>query len=297
MRKEKRRSYTFDFYCLSCDAEDLFSLTVTHALKLIEEKKVSASYTYYGCIREIFDLKYREDSQSFSGQIRKIRKADLPEVGVPGMDSRNIKLEEDEGVVERNYFVYYSENSLLVLHRNDDGNSANHLAQLLSATHGVSFFAEPLIKADQASMLLNNKLDIKKFSVKIPRPTNPEIYPQNSISGKTIELLNQAGADSLDITFTVDKKLDDSAGKLSGALQSAIRDLLSMGATKAKLDTDENGKIHPIDLIADRIQSVQSTNSNAHFPASSTMYSLADAARADQRKSLDDYFGKSKRLR
>ncbi|CAI8897910.1 DUF4747 family protein [Pseudomonas sp. IT-232MI5] len=296
MKPEKRRNYCFDFYSLRCEQNDLFTMTAGEAFERIASGEFLPSYSSYGCTREVFGLKHRPETDSFVGQIRKIRKADLPEVGVPGRDSKKLELELDEGVIEKNFFVYYRKNSLLILHRNDDGNTGAHLAQLLSSSAGVLFFSSPIIQADQVERLLNNKLTIKKFSVKIPRPTNPSLYPQDSISAKTIELLNQSGADSLDITFTIDQKIETSAGKLSSSLQSAIGQLLSMGATKAKLDTDENGKILPIDLIANRIYSIQHTNTNSYFPPSESMYKLADKAKNEQREPLDDYFGKTARI-
>lgn len=296
MKKEKSRSYTFDFYSLQANQQDLFTMTADAALKKITDGESTPSHTYYGCTREIFGLKYRPDSDSYSGQIRKIRKADLPEVGVPGQEAKQLDLDVDEGVIERNFFVLYRENSLLVIHRNDDGNTAEHLTQILTASAGVSFYANPIISPDQVEKLLNNKLTIKKFSVKIPRPTNSDLYPKESISARTIELLEQAGADALDITFTVNQKIETSAGRLSSALQSSIGQFLSMGATKAKLETDENGKISPIDLIAKRIISTQRTNSNSYFPSADIMYKLADKAKDDQKESLNEYFGKTDKL-
>jgi hypothetical protein len=296
MKQERRRNYCFDFYSLKSEQNDLFTMPAEQAFEKIDSGDFPASYTSYGCTREIFGLKYRPDTDSYVGQIRKIRKADLPEVGAPGRDGKKLELDSDEGVIEKNFFIYYSHNCLLVLHRNDDGNTGAHLAQLLSASAGVLFYAGPIIRPDQAEKLLNNQLSIKKFSVKIPKPTNPDLYPQGSISAKTIELLNQSGADSLDITFSIDQRVETSAGRLSSALQSAVGQLLAMGATKAKLDTDENGKILPIDLIANRIYSLQHINTNSYFPPSESMYKLADKAKYEQRELLDEYFGKGSRI-
>ncbi|QVM94156.1 hypothetical protein JYG36_13570 [Pseudomonas sp. SORT22] len=296
MKPEKQRSYVFDFYCLNSNQNDLFSTPTDIAFERLLNEEAYGNISHYGSTRELFGLTYRKESNSYAGQIRKIRKADLPEVGAPGKHSKTIELNADEGVIEKNFFVFYKENSLLVMHRNDTGNTGSHLAQLLTGTTGVAFFAGPLIRPDQAEKLLNNKLNIKKFSVKIPKPTNPELYPQDSISAKTIELLNQSGADSLDVTFTIDQKLDTSAGRLTSALQSAIGSLLSMGATKAKLDTDENGKILPIDLIANRIYSKQYIKTNSFFPPSESMYRLADQAKEEQRELLDEYFGNTSRI-
>lgn len=271
-------------------------MTAGAALEKIEAGDSAPSHTYYGCTREIFNLKHRPDSNSYVGQIRKIRKADLPEVGSPGQEGKQFELDPDEGVIEKNFFVLHEENSLLVIHRNDNGNTAEHLAQILSSSAGVYFSAAPIIRPDQAEKLLNNKLTITKFSVKISKPTNADLYPKDSISARTIELLNQAGADSLDLTFTIDQKIETSAGKLSSALQSSIGPFLSMGASKAKIETDENGKILPIDLIANRIYSTQRIKSSSYFPPAESMYALADKAKEEQKELLDEYFGKTNRV-
>ncbi len=296
MRRERRRNYHFDFFVLSADSDDLFSLSVCEIFDGIIADTNQSSYTHYGCAREVFGLKFRRENNSYAGQIRKIRKADLPEIGAVGKDGKKIPLESDEGVIEKNFFVYYAEESLLVMHRNDDGNTASHLAAVLMAVGGVSYYASPVIRPEQAEMLIKDDLEIKRFSFKIPKPTNPERYPTDDIGARTIELLNRSGADTLEVTFSIDSKVEASAGKLTGAIQSAVRSLLAFGATKAKLQTDENGKIYPIDLIADRIYSTQHANSNSQFPTDAVMYELADKARAEKRDSLDAYFGKNKRI-
>ncbi|VVO23792.1 hypothetical protein PS834_04440 [Pseudomonas fluorescens] len=180
MKQEKQKRYIFDFYSIASVQQDLFAMTTEAAFEKIINGDHPKSYASYGCIREVFGLNYRSNTNSYAGQIRKIRKADLPEIGALGKDGKKIELEMDEGVIEKNFFVYYKENSLLVIHRNDDGNTGLHLAQLLTASAGVTFFASPIIRPDQAEMLLNKKLSIKKFSVKIPKPTNPDLYPQDN---------------------------------------------------------------------------------------------------------------------
>jgi hypothetical protein len=296
VRKERRRNYHFDFFLLSADSDDLFALSVSEIFDEIIANTKQSSHTHYGSTREVFGLKFRNESNSYTGQLRKIRKADLPEIGTIGTDGKKLQLELDEGVIEKNFFVYYADESLLVMHRNDDGNTASHLAAVLMAAAGVPYYATPVIRPEQAEMLIKDNLEIKRFSFKIPRPTNPDRYPADDIGARTIELLNKSGADTLEVTFSIDSKVESSAGRLTGAIQSAVRSLLAFGATKAKLETDDNGKIYPIDLIADRLYSTQYTNSNSQFPTSTIMFELADKSRAEKRESLNAYFGKIKRI-
>lgn len=293
MPRLRNKKYIFDIYNLAPTGSDLFCNTAEEFFDKVMTGEFISENTSYGCTRDIFGLTFRKESNSYAGQLRKIRKADLPEIGEPGRDSTRITLKEKEGVVEKNFFVYYKENSLLIMHRNDSGSNGSHLAQLITAISGAAFLSTPLIQPEQAEKILNNKASIKKLSVRIPKPTNPVLYPQDDISGKTISLLNQSGADHLDITFSIDPQLSRQGG-LSDALQSAIRPFLSIGATKAVIDTDENGMIHPIDLIANRIYSIQNVRTNASFPPSESMYKLADQSKAEKKEAIDAYFGNPK---
>lgn len=291
----KPKKYTFDFYQLTPDSSDLFSTPAHEYFDKLIDETLTSEYASHGSTRDIYGLKYNTLTKSYSGQFRKIRKADLPEVGEPGRVGKKLQLNDREGVIEKNFFVYFIEHSLLVMHRNDNASSGTHLAQLLSAHVGAPFFADPLILPEQAEQLLNGKINIKRFNVRIPKPTHPERYPQDSLSSNAINLLNKSDADHIDITFSVDSKVEDSKGRLSSTLQSAIRPLLSMGATKAILDADENGLIHPIDLIANRIYSIQTILTNSTFPPSESMYNLAAQAKADKQEVINAYFDKTNR--
>lgn len=296
MGRERSKTYTFEFYTISPDADDLFSMPVSQAFEGIIDGSLISSSRSYGSTREFYGVKRWSAANSYSGQIRKIRQSELPEVGAPGRNSKQLILDPDEGVIERNFFVYYEDSSLLVFHRNDDGNAASHFAQLLSAAVGVLYLAHPVIQPDQAEKLLHGKLDIKKFSVKIPKPTNPRLYPQDTNSARALELLDNSGADNIEVTFTVDKKIETSAGRLSSSIQSSIGSLLSLGATKAKIEVDDHGRIYPIDLIANRLYSKQSISTNSTFPPSESMYKLADKAKADKEESINAYFGTGTRI-
>ncbi|WP_053932181.1 DUF6731 family protein [Pseudomonas coronafaciens] len=296
MRRERLRTYTFEFYSIISEDSDLFSMSVTEAFDEIITGDRTSSFTSYGSTKELYDLRKWSSAKSYAGEIRRIRQSELPEVGALGRKSKQLELDPDEGVIERNFFVYHADNSLLVFHRNDDGNSASHLAQLLTVSAGVPFFAHPVIQPDQAENLLLGKMDIKRFAIRIPKPTNPMLYPQNSTSARTLELLENSGADSIEVIFSIDKKIDTSAGRLSSALQSSIGSLLSLGATKANLELDENGRIYPVDLIANRLYSKQSISTNSTFPSSEVMYQLADKAKTDQEVSINEYFGTTSRI-
>lgn len=103
VKQEKQKRYIFDFYSIASVQQDLFAMSTESAFEKIINGDHPKSYASYGCIREVFGLHYRINTNSYAGQIRKIRKADLPEIGALGKDGKKIELEIDEGVIEKNF--------------------------------------------------------------------------------------------------------------------------------------------------------------------------------------------------
>ena len=292
--KTRNKNYTFDFFVVEQgERTDLFSTDIASYLMQIVSKESSAQYTAHGCTREIYGLKYRENSRSFTGQIRKHRKAELPEIGTIGSVGKPMILGDDEGVIAKNFFIFYIDNSLLILHRNEQANSAIHFTQLISLSSGRKCISSPIINPDDAKLILKNKIPVKKIKVKMHRPKNAGLYPPDagSLESAILEVMNAAGADTIDISLGIDSKLPDSRPGLLDSVKSALSYLITVGATHATIDADENGKIHPIDLIANRIYSVQSEKTNTSYPSDSDMYNLADKAFSDKQEVVREYFG------
>lgn len=292
--KSKKKNYNFDFFVIEQGMKvDLFSVDIASFLKQIVYENSPAQYTAYGCTREIYGLTYREDSNSFCGQIRKHRKAELPEIGSVGSIGKPMVLAEDEGVIEKNYFIYHVENSLLVMHRNEQANSAIHFAQIISLSSGCKCISMPVIDPADAKSILRNQVPVKKIKIKMHRPRNADLYPPDadSLESAVLQVMSAAGADTIDICLGIDSKLPDSRPGLLNSVKAALSYFISAGATQATVDADENGKIHPIDLIANRIHSIQSEKTNTNYPSDNDMYKLADKAFIEKEEVIRAYFG------
>ena len=292
--KTKKKNYIFDFFVIEQGVKaDLFSIDIVSYLMQIASENSEAQYTAHGCTREIYGLKYREDSRSFSGQIRKHRKAELPEIGSVGSVGKPMILGDDEGVIEKNFFTFHINNLLLIMHRNEQANSAIHFTQLITLSSGYKCISTPVINPEDARSILRNDIPVKKIKVKMHRPKNAGLYPPDagSLESAILDVMSAAGADTIDICLGIDSKLPDSRPGLLKSVKSALSYLISAGATHATIDSDENGKIHPIDLIANRIYSVQTEKTNTSYPSDNDMYNLADKAFIEQREVIREYFG------
>ena len=77
---------------------------------------------------EIRDLKKFGGGASFSGVFAKFRSDDLPHVGTPGGGEWELPINPSDGLLEKNYFLYFTKYQLLVYQENKNGSHVGRLA-------------------------------------------------------------------------------------------------------------------------------------------------------------------------
>jgi hypothetical protein len=284
------RSYKIEFFQLSIIPNQDIS-SVRDLFEALDADEYDTSLEIGGFTREIWRLVFDRFDNSVCGQFRKFRDTDIPEIGSVGEDAEQIELEDDEGLIERNFFVYYEQNDLLAWHKNSHSSGVNQFANFLSTTAGVRVTAAPVIQSDAIARLMSGDVDLKKIEFTLPRPTNPRLYPEDDFGSSILGMMNNADADSLKISMGVDMRRADTEGKLTSRLKRTLRNLVRNGASTARAHVIDDGVEYPIDLIADRVFSWQSVETNAHFPPNYTMYGIIDTAKAERQEELDGYFG------
>ncbi|SFF36657.1 hypothetical protein SAMN05216563_1299 [Phytobacter palmae] len=285
-----QRSYKIEFFQLNMVPNQNVS-SIRELFEALHDEEYETSLVITGFPREVWGLVFDRYPASVCGQFRKFRNTDIPEVGSIGEDGEEIELDDDEGLIEKNFFVYYEENNLLAWHKNSHSSSINQFVNFLSTTAGIRVTAGPILQSDAIARLMSNDVQLKKIEITLPRPTNPQLYPRDDFGTSIIGLLSDSDADSLKISMGVDLRRADTEGRLSGRLKRTLRNLVQSGATTARAYVFEDGLEHPIDLIADRIFSWQSVETNAYFPPNFTMYGIIDTAKAECQEELDGYFG------
>lgn len=284
------KQYNIEFYLLTLKQTKALK-TLSDAFQSVIDKKIPSSSNRDGYTREVWALKKRPDG-SFAGEIRKFRNSNVPEKGAPGKQSEPIPLEIDEGIIERNFFVYYPSQSVIGWHRNHFACGISRFSGFLSAIFSTKVKAYPLLEKDAVERLMRGNVKMKKISLTIPRPRNPELYPENDFSKKTLSLLGDSGADTMQVVMGINTRRGDSDGNLKHNIKFAMQELVDFGARKAVVEVfGDDGIVHPIDLIAERIVSVQVAETDARFPPAGTMYRLIDTAYADNQENIDGYLG------
>ncbi|HDS1797562.1 TPA: hypothetical protein QEM76_000196 [Pseudomonas putida] len=288
----QEKKYVIDFFALSFQPTATVP-SIEGGLKSLVESDSSRSLAVNGYTREIWKPLERvsDTSRSFAGQFRKFRTSDLPEIGAAGEDAAELELEANQGLVERNFFVFYPQRQVLAWCRNAHGNTPNQFARFLSNLWSTKLQAGPILLPDAARRLMGNEISLKKIKLVIPRPANPDMYNENEFNKGLMSMMSGADADSIHIEMGIDARRSDTRGSLSERLKRALAEAANLGASTAKAVVYDDGIEHPIDLIADRIFSVQEIVTNAKYPPAGTMYQAIDSAMHECQGQIDDYFG------
>lgn len=246
-----------------------------------------------GMVRDIYGLS--ANRTGIQGQLRKFRMDDFPEVGSIGRDAAQLDLDEDQGLVEKNYFRFEPDSSVLAWHSNSHGSTPNQFAKVLRDIWGTKVKLLPLVKGNAARRILAGQVDVKRVDLSIPVPTNPDYFPANDFSRSMIDLLRSAGGDRLKIQISADARRVNPGERasLSRGIKRGIAELVTDGAASiAKVEAYEEGNVvEPIDLVAERVYATQVIDHVGKYPAPARMYQALRDSFNDVQGELDEYFG------
>lgn len=281
------KRFRFDFYQLTVTPDasisevgDGFSGSLSGAFQ--------SNCHHHGYIRELHDL--TATPSVWHGQFRKYRDADLPQIGKIGGAPSNIPLQDDEGLIEVNAFMYFKKFNILIWSVNGHGSHPDKFASCLSDLWGVKVHVSPLIEPDCMKRLMRNSVEIKKIIVTVPRPSNPDLFEENNVSETMMNLMKNTNSDHFKLELGVNLRSKD-AGSLRGDIKLAVKEFIAAGATKAEVVIDEHGCNEPIDLIAQRISSTRQLATSSRYLPAATMYTMLKDVYDEKQGVIDELCG------
>ena len=263
---------------------------VVTGFQLLEQGNVETSAEISQYTREVWRPRARGRPVTRVGQFRKFRMDDWPEVGNVGEPGHELEL-ENAGLIEKNFFVFYPDLQVLGWHSNAHANSVNQFSRFVSTVWGTRVSAAPVLQPEAVRRLLRGNIDLKRLTVSIPRPRDPDMFPDDDFGKATLDLLNAADGDSLNLTISIDSRRADAKPHLARRMKRALAEFAEFGATTAKAVVFDDGVEHPIDLLADRVSVSQEAEHDGRYAPEETMYQLIDAARREANGALREYFG------
>ena len=228
------------------------------------------------------------------GVFAKYRTSDIPHIGVPGGGEREVEINDDEGLIEKNHFLYYRKRQLLIWQLNRHGSTERRFAEYLCDCNAETVAFHPVYQPDAVRRLMRNEVVPRALTVSMARPTNPELFRDNELTRGLVSILSQAEGTRLQIRITSDLRSTDAADRrLSDRVKAAMRELAAERTvvSVAKMDVEEDGITHPLDLLHDRITSRQSVEMAGRYPLQTAMFEALKTAHDEEGPALDEYFG------
>lgn len=221
---------------------------------------------------------------SFKGVLATVRD-DAPNIRKSDGKEEKIKLEKDEGVMEKNHFLYFKKNELLIWQQNTNASFVGKFSFYLSSICKKTVSFDDILTAESWKKLESG--DIRKFEFKVSRPKSDVEIKPTDWSQKSFDLMNGLNANNITITTAARR-----GETLKAPAKAIIKNLLHSAEIKTLKVTPEGQE--PIDLLADRISTNISVKMEGKYPILDDIFNKLDVAKSQKQKELDEHFGERK---
>lgn len=231
-------------------------------------------------LRELVSL---NNGASFKGVLAVLRD-DAPHIRKADGREEAIPLANNEHVIEKNYFLFYRTNELLVWQVNG---RASHISRF---EHFMTMLAPATVTFDD--VINRSSLDrlehgtVKRFRLRVARPRNAEAVDPDNWEAGVFELMNGVDGSSLDIEISTRRR----GRGLANHIRQIVHRMLDRNDTRA-LQVRLDGEKEPIDLFADCIKERIDVSMEGLYPVPASAYGQLAQAKDRQQAALDAYFG------
>lgn len=278
----------FDFYIISLTSDE-FQYLKEIFVKIVNNE-LSNKCTVKGFNREIFKLTELSDKNCWIGQFRKYRIDQLPVFASYGNDEVEITLKDDEGLVERNCFAYFSNRNLLIWQVDKHANHPDRFTEFLELITNSKVEALPIATKESLNKFMRNGVEILNFDIAVARPTAPSLYDENKFTKDIFDLMAHTGGDRFSLQGGVNLRKKEH-GVLSN-MKAGIKTLIQSGAaTKAQFTISDLGERNVIDLILDKVSSRRQMMSSKKSIPFQTMVELIQSVYEEKQEVLNEILG------
>ncbi|RJX32327.1 MAG: hypothetical protein C4516_04310 [Oxalobacter sp.] len=214
---------------------------------------------------------------------------DAPNIRQANGEERPIALGENERLIEKNHFLFFRANELLVWQVNSRGSHVRRFERFLSNASDSTVTLDDVL--NKASLDRLNRGIVKRIRIRVGKPRNAVQIDPHNWEDATFSMLNGVNGSSLTLEVSTRRKQQG----LSDNVKEAVHRLLDRGETKS-LQVKLLGEQEPIDLFADCIKDSVSVEMNGLYPIPESMFAALGAAKDRQAEALNAYFGEGNNI-
>lgn len=233
---------------------------------------------------EIRELKATKNQKFVRGVLALVRD-DAPHIREEDGSERIIELKEEEGVLEKNYFLFYPETRLLVWQVNGSASHVSRLGRYLTEVSGVKIKFLDILQKRAYERLQQGVVNAMQF--RVARMQNADNIDENDWEAGAFELMSGVGGTAIKVEVSTPRI---SRGLDASALKKIVKRLMGRNDIKT-LKVSLDGEKEPIDLLADRISDSIKVNMAGRYPIPEDVVNKLAEARDRQRDALEDILG------
>lgn len=283
---QKTKSFKADFFLVTVDEN-------RNQTDVIELLSAEDGYTEAKAHPADEDERYQVRSivalpreRGFKAAFGRAKHNEKPVQGTDDGHEEEVELKPGHGLIQKNYFIYYSKRNLLVYQRNSNGSHHSQFQRYLGQVLGKRINFEPILTADNYRKLLANESPTRKIELSFQKPRDPSLY-KGLWMGDAIQLVDDVDGISAYIKISVGRTSGSLLGQIKKTAVHAARTGLAKVARIQLADAEE-----PIDLIADRIVATITVPIDKNGrPDVESIYAELDSAVTERRADLKAFFG------
>lgn len=292
--------FYFDFYqcnTIGTGSEQPGLSTDSVLLNLLHAFQENPANTVKPVGSKLVELRHIEQTDfGFRGVIGKHRESNLPHAAIAGGEERELVLGQDENLLEKAYFHYYSTNSVLIIQKNRFCYNWLLLSKYLSDSH-QNTTVNPIIQPENLNWLMRNEVRIKTLEVGIARPRNAGLFSavNHDFNNAIIATLNGSNSAKVNLTLRGDGRAAAPENRyLDSSLKRAFTETFEtfeVEKLKLKAHDADSGLDHPIDLVAEKLTYYSDVEMGGRYPLSSSVWEALSDAKTSKDDELNTYFG------
>lgn len=289
------RNYRLEFFKGECGAPDSALVLSEMFERMLGANGADMTRGVAGYTTEIRDL--TRVAGIFRGVLAKYRTHDLPHKAAPGRRERTLGLGPDEGLMEKNHFLYVPDSEILVYQRNHYGSGEFRFGNLMTQLTGETVTFLPILQAEPMRRLSAGGARLREVEVAVARPGTAALADANNPNGdwsdNVIGLLAKSGAHKIRVRLQTDARVHDghrfSAHRIFGPLRRLMEEVtVNKAAVRVERGGEDPGWV---DLLADRITDQVEVETNGRYPNSIAMWRALGDSWNLHRRSIEDSIG------